>query len=113
MPPIQHNRAVEATPRPEIKPAAIGRLRFSGCRRSFSRSTQSLSRYTPLAIRQNEITAKDARSTAFKLSNSLAKMSGANAAKFLVHCLGRKETNRSLSVEPPECRARTASEDRT
>src|ERR1022692_3838996 len=72
-------------------PAAMGRIFFSGCARSPSRSAMSLNRYTALAMRVKAAAAMALRSTACAEEKLDDEISGTNTSPFLIHCRGRQE----------------------
>ena len=70
-------------------PAAIGRKRFVGWRRSASTSSESFQKYTPLAARQNDTNASTAWPSSGQLSSTPAAPGAAKTSRFFVHWSGR------------------------
>jgi hypothetical protein len=77
--------AVVAAVTMPTRPAAIGRSRLSGWRRSRSRSAMSLNRYTADDAAQKTANAATASNTLSESPRSWANTSAAKTRTFLVH----------------------------
>ena len=78
------------------RPEARGRFRLIGCRRSSFRSFKSLKTYTDPVRRQKRQKASRVLINSGQFNKFWEKSKGANKAPFLIHCLGRRVSKRSL-----------------
>ena len=85
---IQDNPKITPS-KEEITPLAKGRVFFSGCFASASRSNQSFNVYTVLAAREKAIKAKNASLKMPHWFSCPEKKTGANTNPFLIQCFGR------------------------
>src|SRR5437588_1013128 len=106
------SRTIAATPRPTAisaipsttarrswtRYAATGRWRFVGWRRSASMSRTSLSRYVPLATRQNDRNASATLPITSPCVRTPAAPGAARMSTFFAHCLGRRARRTSRAA---------------
>ena len=81
----------------ESSPEAIGRLLFTGCNRSFFRSTKSFRRYIAPDTTQKIKKAQVAPITEGQWNNFCAKIRAASTTRFFVHWCGRRAIKRNLN----------------